>query len=53
MWDIMCEQNIYRRTYKIVSCPTGWDGIAVLYDDYEDPKRIGYSHMVKLNWAVK
>ena len=35
MWDIIYQQNIYRRTYKTASRPTGLDGIVVLLDAYD------------------
>ena len=34
MWDIICQQNIYRLTYKTVSRPTGWDGSLGHRDGY-------------------
>ena len=36
MWDITCQQDIYRQTYKTVSWPTGWDGSVDLLDGYDD-----------------
>ena len=35
MVDILYQLNVYRRTYKTVSRPTGLDGIVVLHDGYD------------------
>ena len=35
MWDIICQQNIYRLTYKTTNRPTGWDGSERHLDGYE------------------
>ena len=38
MWELICQQNIYRRAYKKASRPTGSDGIVVLLDGYDAAK---------------
>ena len=33
--DIICQQNIYRLTYKTASLPRGWDCSVSHYDGYD------------------
>ena len=35
MWEIICQQNVYTRTYKAASRPTGFDGIVAPLDGYD------------------
>ena len=35
MWELICQQNIYRRTYKRASQPAGLKGIVVDPDGYD------------------
>ena len=35
MWEFICQQNIYRRTYKWASQPAGLEGIVVDLDGYD------------------
>ena len=35
LWDIIYQQYIYRRTYKMASRPTGLDDIVDLIDGYD------------------
>ena len=35
MWDIICQRNIYKRTSKTASRPTGGNGIVGRLDDYD------------------
>ena len=32
MWDIICQPDVYRLTYKTVSWPTSWDVSVGLLD---------------------
>ena len=41
------QQNIYRRTYKTASRPTGWDGIVVPLDGYVQQN--SYNTVIRLN----
>ena len=34
MWDMICQINLFRRTFKTASRLTGGDGILVLLDGY-------------------
>ena len=35
MWEFICQQNIYRRTYMTASPPIGLEGIVDLLDGYD------------------
>ena len=35
LWELICQLNVYRRTYKTASRPTGLDGFVVLLDGYD------------------
>ena len=35
MWEFICQQNIYRRTYKIATLPTGLDGVLVRLERFD------------------
>ena len=35
MWELICQQSIYRRTYKGESQPAGSEGIVVDIDGYD------------------
>ena len=52
MWNIICQLNIHRLTYKAASRSTGWDGIKVLFDGFE-ASCLRYYNTVKLVWSVK
>ena len=34
MWELKCQQSIYRRTYKWASQPAGLEGIVVVLGGY-------------------
>ena len=50
MWDVICQQDKYRLTYKTVSSPTGWFGSVGLLDGYDASKCLGYCNTVKFIW---
>ena len=35
MWELICQQNIYQRTYKRASQPAGLEGIVGDLDGYD------------------
>ena len=35
MWELICQLNVYRRTYKTEYRPTGSDGIVIALDGYD------------------
>ena len=35
MWDIICQQNIYRMTIETAFLPAGWGGSVGQYDGYD------------------
>ena len=35
MWEFMCQQSIYRRTYKTAAQPPALDGIVVALGGYD------------------
>ena len=48
MWELISQQNIYRRTYKKASQPTGLDGMVVVIDGYDASDRLRYCNTVRL-----
>ena len=50
MSDIKCQHNVFRRTYKTASRPTGCNGIVVLLDDYGASKYLSYCNRFKFVW---
>ena len=37
MWELICQLNVYRRTYETASRPTGLGDIVDLLDGYDAP----------------
>ena len=35
MWELVCQQDIYRQTYKTASRPVALDGIEALPDGFD------------------
>ena len=53
MWNNVCQQDIYRLTYKTVPWPTVWVGSVGLLDGYDSAKWLSYGNTVKLIWSGK
>ena len=51
MWDIICQQNIYRQTYKTVSWPTIWNRSVGILDGYGASKCLWYCNTVQFVWS--
>ena len=51
MWDIICQPDVYRLTYKTVSWPTGWNGNVALLDRYDGTKWSIYCNTSKFIWS--
>ena len=47
MWDLICQQNVYRRTYKSASQHAGLKGIVVDLGGYDASERLRYCKTVK------
>ena len=47
MWELLCQQNIYRRTYKRESQPAGLEGIVIVIGGYDASERLRYCKTVK------
>ena len=50
IWDIICQQNIYRQTYKIAARPTGWDGSVGHFDGYDASYWLRYCNSFQFVW---
>ena len=53
MWELLCQQIIYRRTYKWASQPDGLEGIVVDLVDYDASEILRYSKTDKYISSAK
>ena len=47
MWELICQQNIYRRTYKRATQHAGLEGIVADLGGYDASERLRYCETVK------
>ena len=53
MWELICQQNIYRRIYKWASQPAGLEGIVVDLRGYDASEGLGFCKTVKYISSAK
>ena len=53
MWDIICQQNMYRLTYKTASRPIGLDSSVVHLDENDASYLLRYCNTVNFIWSGK